>query len=99
MAPADRRPMVPVRNKKVRNGVMVGIARGRGAIQFIQRTNVCRVNKHKTASLHAGARHALRRAGGAGVAPARSSPAALHTVGQSGRAQGNQDEFTGVKQV
>ena len=46
--------------------------------------------------MHAGARHALRRAGGAGVAPARSSPAALHTVGQSVRAQRNRDEFTGV---
>ena len=43
-----------------------------------------------------GARHALRRAGGARVATAVSSPAALHTVGQSVRAQGNRDEFTGV---
>ena len=46
--------------------------------------------------MQAGARHALRRAGGAGVATALSSPAALHTVGQSVIAQGNRDEFTGV---
>ena len=43
-----------------------------------------------------GARHALRRAGGAGAATTVSAPAALHSVGQRVRAQGNRDEFTGV---
>ena len=43
-----------------------------------------------------GARHALRRAGGAGAATTVSAPAGLHTVGQRVRAQGNRDEFTGV---
>ena len=47
--------------------------------------------------MQAGARHALRRAGGVGVATARSSPAALHTVGQNVRAHGGRDEFTGAE--
>ncbi len=47
--------------------------------------------------MQANARRALRRAGGACVATARGSPAALHTVGQIMRAQGNRDEFTGAE--
>ena len=77
------------------------IARGRCAIQYcmhkcIQKANVSKDNKSCMASMQAGAGHALRRAGGAGAATTVSAPAALHTVGQRVRAQGNRDEFTGV---
>ena len=88
--------MVLRRDNNVSKGRIVGIARGRGAIQCIQETNVCRYNNMCRASMQAGAMHALCRAGGARVATAVSSPAALHTVGQSVRAQRNRDEFTGV---
>jgi len=46
--------------------------------------------------MQAGARHAVRRAGGAGAATTVSASGSLHTVGQRVRAQGNRDEFTGV---
>ena len=77
------------------------IARGRSAIQYcmyncIQKAHVSKYNKSCMASMQAGAGHALRRAGGAGAATTVSAPAALHTVGQRVRAQGNRDEFTGV---
>ena len=83
----------------VRTGVW--IARGRSAIQYcmhecIHKPNVSKYNKSCMASMQAGARHALRRAGGAGAATTVCSPAALHTVGQRVRARGNRDEFTGV---
>ena len=79
----------------------VCIARGRRAIQYgmqkcIQKAKVPKYNKSCMPSKQAGARHALRRAGGAGASTTVSAPGALHTVGQRVRAQGNRDEFTRV---